>query len=67
MYTLPIKELCFFCFYLCIKKFIIQEIDDIFLDHSFLITCLANYKNIDDIYYPKNCENLHNKTNDILV
>jgi len=28
---------------------------------------VSNYKNIDNIYYPRNCENLHNKTNDILV
>ena len=28
---------------------------------------LTNIKNICDIYYPENWENLHNKTNNILV
>jgi len=29
--------------------------------------CLTNIKNINDIYYPKNWDNFHNKTNSILV
>jgi hypothetical protein len=29
--------------------------------------CLTNIKNIDDIYYPRNWDNFHNKTNSILV
>ena len=29
--------------------------------------CLTNIKNICDVYYPENWENLHNKTNYILV
>jgi len=33
----------------------------------FLIMCLANNKNIDDIYYPRNWDNFQNKTNSILV
>ena len=29
--------------------------------------CLTSIKNIDDIYYPRNWDNFHNKTNSILV
>jgi len=29
--------------------------------------CLTNIKNIYDIYYPRNLDNFHNKTNSILV
>jgi len=29
--------------------------------------CLTNIKNIGDIYYPRNWDNFHNKTNYILV
>jgi len=50
-----------------VKKIIIEEIDDIFLSLLFLITCLTNIKNIGDIYYPRNYDNFHNKTNYILV
>jgi len=28
---------------------------------------LTNIKNTGDIYYPRNCDNIHNKTNYILV
>jgi len=44
-----------------------QEIDEIFLGHLLLIMSLTNYKNIGNTYYPRNCENFHNNTNDILV
>ena len=33
----------------------------------FLIMCLTNFKNFGDIYYPRNYDNFHNKTNYILV
>ena len=29
--------------------------------------CFTNIKNIDDIYYPRNWDNFHNKANSILV
>jgi len=44
-----------------------QEICDTFWGPLFLIMCLANIKNICDIYYPKNWENLHIKKNYILL
>ena len=44
-----------------------QEICDIFWGPLFLIMYLTNIKNICDIYYLEIWENLHNKTNYILV
>jgi len=29
--------------------------------------CLTNIKNVNNIYYPRNLDNFHNKTNSILV
>jgi len=48
IYTLPIKN--WFYLIMC-QKIIIEKIDDIFLDHLFLIMCLTNIF-ISDIYYP---------------
>jgi len=48
------------------KKFIIEEICDIFYG-PFLIMCFVNIKNIGDIYYPINWDNFYSKMNYILV
>jgi len=64
---LSYKTIVFFVSNYGSRNLLFQEIDYIFLGSLFIIMCLTNYKNIGDIYYPRNCENLYNKANNILV
>ena len=64
IYTLPIKN--WFFLIMCQKNYYGRNWQ-YFLGHLFLIMFLTNIQNIGDIYYPRNWDNFHNKTNYILV